>query len=233
MHYANPQSSIRRLTGLAIAAAVHVAIVYALVAGLTRQAVDVAQNPGAASIVYEVKLFQSPTVTPSPASKELRKTPAKPSRSSSETLSATSTLPTAPTPVPDVSLAAREEARSPIVASSSTPASAPAPASSSHVEPVRAPERTAPVVDAARDCIKPEYPAVSRRLEESGTVAMRLLVDIEGRVTESEIVTSSGYSRLDEAARNALSLCRFKPGTVDGRPQPSWVTLKYRWVLDN
>jgi protein TonB len=43
--------------------------------------------------------------------------------------------------------------------------------------------------------------------------------------------SSSGHPRLDEAARAALSLCRFKAGTVDGRPEKSWAKLRYVWKI--
>ena len=93
-------------------------------------------------------------------------------------------------------------------------------------------ERTAPVIDAARSCQQPEYPAAARRNEETGTVTLRFLIGVDGRVAESKIETSSGYPRLDEAARRALSLCQFKAGTVDGKPETSWARLQYVWKLE-
>jgi len=96
--------------------------------------------------------------------------------------------------------------------------------------PVHVPVRTSPVVDS-RFCSKPEYPSASRRFEESGVVVLNFLIDADGRVVQSNIHSSSGYERLDEAARQALSLCRFKPGTVDGKPEKSWHKLKYVWKL--
>lgn len=93
------------------------------------------------------------------------------------------------------------------------------------------PIRTAPVVDS-RDCKKPEYPSASIRREETGVVVLNFLIDVEGRVVQSKVESSSGYDRLDEAAREALSLCRFKPGTVDGKPEQSWNRLRYAWELN-
>jgi protein TonB len=60
---------------------------------------------------------------------------------------------------------------------------------------------------------------------------LRFLIDTDGRVKASEVEASSGHARLDEAARDALSLCRFKPGTADGQPVEAWATLRYTWVL--
>ena len=81
-------------------------------------------------------------------------------------------------------------------------------------------------------CDKPEYPAASRRFEEQGNVVLRFLVGEEGQVLESQIRSSSGSARLDEAARAALSKCKFKPGSVDGKPQRAWTTMTYRWILE-
>ena len=95
----------------------------------------------------------------------------------------------------------------------------------------RPPVRVPPVIDAARNCKKPAYPSASVRLGEKGTVLLRFLIDTDGRVKSSEVQTSSGHQRLDEAAREALSLCRFKPGLSDGKPVEAWATLRYTWVL--
>jgi protein TonB len=65
---------------------------------------------------------------------------------------------------------------------------------------------------------------------EEGTVALRLLVGTDGKVIQSEIEKSSGFKRLDEAARAGLSKCLFRPATVDGKPVEAWTTIRYLWV---
>jgi protein TonB len=92
--------------------------------------------------------------------------------------------------------------------------------------------RTPAVINASSSCETPEYPSQSRRLQESGTVQLRFYVGADGRVIESSVEKSSGYRRLDEAARLALAKCQFKPGTVDGKPEPSWANLRYVWKLE-
>jgi protein TonB len=69
-------------------------------------------------------------------------------------------------------------------------------------------------------------------LGQSGTVVLRFLVGIDGKVVQSEIEKTSGHPKLDEAARAGLSLCIFKPGTTDGKPEQSWATIKYTWQLE-
>jgi protein TonB len=102
--------------------------------------------------------------------------------------------------------------------------------------PSPAPVSSAPVVTAAvisaASCEKPEYPSASKRLEEEGTVQLKFLVGVDGKVIESAVEKSSGFRRLDEAARAGLAKCQFKPGTVDGKPQQSWASMKYTWRLE-
>jgi protein TonB len=69
-------------------------------------------------------------------------------------------------------------------------------------------------------------------MEEEGTVSLRFLVGIDGKVIESEVEKTSGYKRLDEAARAALSRCQFRAATVDGKPEQGWATMKYTWRLE-
>lgn len=110
-------------------------------------------------------------------------------------------------------------------------ATPPAPPSPKPVpkEPVRVP----PVIDAKNNCDLPEYPSSSIRNGEEGTVALNFLVDVNGKVIDSKIETSSGFSKLDRAARDALAHCRFKPGTVDGKPEQQWFIFSYKWTLSN
>lgn len=69
-------------------------------------------------------------------------------------------------------------------------------------------------------------------MEEEGTVSLKFLIGVDGKVMQADIEKSSGFVRLDEAARNALSKCQFRPGTVDGKPEQSWANIKYTWRLE-
>jgi protein TonB len=88
------------------------------------------------------------------------------------------------------------------------------------------------VIDPAHSCTPPDYPPAAKRLGQTGAVIVKFLIEEDGSVADSQIETSSGYPRLDEAAREALSLCSFKAGTVDGRPERSWVQIRYVWKLN-
>ena len=60
---------------------------------------------------------------------------------------------------------------------------------------------------------------------------MRFLIDTNGRAKESEVKKSSGYPLLDEAAREGISKCSFKPATADGVPVEQWMFMQYIWTL--
>jgi protein TonB len=89
-------------------------------------------------------------------------------------------------------------------------------------------------VDSRFPLSRPEYPPQSIRLNEQGTVVLRLYVLPNGRVGEVSVERSSGHRRLDAAAlREARRGWRFKPRTVDGQPVGAWGTYAVRFTLEN
>ena len=78
---------------------------------------------------------------------------------------------------------------------------------------------------------QPEYPRelISRGIE--GRVMLRVDVSAAGRVLAIDIQTSSGHSRLDQAAMAAVHDWRFAPGRKDGRPAPMTVLLPVSFQL--
>src|SRR5438046_1351257 len=101
------------------------------------------------------------------------------------------------------------------------------------VTSVKPPEeyRTPAVVDA-NTCEKPAYPPAARRANETGIVRLTFLIDVDGKVLDSKVERTSGYRRLDEAARTGLSLCKFRPATVNGKPERTWGRIEYVWKLE-
>ncbi|TDK62584.1 energy transducer TonB [Sapientia aquatica] len=83
----------------------------------------------------------------------------------------------------------------------------------------------------AKSCDKPEYPRNSLRNGDTGVVTLGLLIGVDGKVSESRIEQTSGHKELDRAALAGLSLCKFKPATLDGKAQKSWAKLQYAWNL--
>jgi periplasmic protein TonB len=71
----------------------------------------------------------------------------------------------------------------------------------------------------------PVYPRESQRSRERGIVLLRVLVDVLGRPAQIQIERSSGYARLDDAARNAVEKALFRPHEVNGIAQPAQVLI--------
>lgn len=79
---------------------------------------------------------------------------------------------------------------------------------------------------------KPEYPPLSQRMGEEGTVRIRVFVLKNGRAQEASVQKSSGYPRLDAAALKAALSWRYVPGTVGGEARDMWVITPVRFKLD-
>ena len=68
----------------------------------------------------------------------------------------------------------------------------------------------------------PEYPPISRRLREQGTLRLKLTIDEKGIVAQATVVNSSGAQRLDEAAVNWVkSHWRYTPAMQGTKAVPS------------
>lgn len=78
----------------------------------------------------------------------------------------------------------------------------------------------------------PRYPPQSRRLREQGTVVLRVVIDERGSASSIEIETSSGHSRLDDAARDAVLRAAFRPYVEDGEPRRALVLIPIEFALN-
>ncbi|MDD5085689.1 MAG: energy transducer TonB [Candidatus Omnitrophica bacterium] len=74
---------------------------------------------------------------------------------------------------------------------------------------------TSPIVN-----IPPAYPVRSREDGEEGLVVLEVEILADGRVGEVAVTQSSGYTRLDRAARSAIKQWRFLPARVNGIAVP-------------
>lgn len=62
----------------------------------------------------------------------------------------------------------------------------------------------------------PRYPRESRRAQEQGTVVLFVTLDVGGGVASISIQRSSGFPRLDDAARDAVRTWRWAPTIRNG-----------------
>lgn len=97
------------------------------------------------------------------------------------------------------------------------------------------PARTAVSISAtyAATNRKPDYPALSRRYEEQGTVVLRIFVKADGTAGAVEIKSSSGYPLLDNSAKSTVQTWRFNPATSDGKPIAEWYQVSIPFKLQN
>lgn len=216
MSYVEPRDSGRRITGMVAVVAFHIVLGYALVEGLARKIVEVVRSPLDTKIIEEVK--PPPPDKPPPPPPKLV------------------TPPPPYIPPPDIQI------QSPVTGPTITAVTQVKP-----VEPVPPPARPAPppppppkprepvrvgaVVDA-RACEKPAYPAAALRANETGIVLLSFLIDVDGKVLQGKVERSSGHRRLDDAALSGLSLCKFKPATIDGKAERTWSRIEYQWRLE-
>ena len=216
--YASRQRTSRKhVIGLAVVVVLHGLLFWAINSGLARKFVKVIKGPVEAVLLEETKPDIPPPPPPPPPPKNLP--PPPPSYVPPVDIQVA-------TPPPMNAIAAVSNTPQPVAPPSPLPVQMSAPPA-----PPAPPVQTAAVISAS-SCEKPEYPSASKRLEEEGTVQLKFLVGVDGKVMESAIEKSSGFRRLDEAARAGLSKCQFKPATVDGKPQQSWASMKYTWRLE-
>jgi len=88
-------------------------------------------------------------------------------------------------------------------------------------------------VAAYLDNPPPVYPSASKRLGETGTVLLRVLVDEQGKSQSIEIQTSSGFSRLDRAALDAVRKWKFVPAKQGDRAISAAVLVPLTFELKN
>lgn len=132
-------------------------------------------------------------------------------------------------PVETPVLAAPAEAPSPVVVAPPPPAP-PAEAPAPPAPPVLV---TQPIYNADYlDNPAPYYPALSRRAGEQGRVVLRVLVSARGTAEEVQVFASSGFSRLDDAARDAVRRWKFVPAKRGNEPVQAWVRIPIPFILN-
>lgn len=79
---------------------------------------------------------------------------------------------------------------------------------------------------------KPPYPALSKRLGETGTVRLNILINPDGSVARLELARSSGHPRLDRSAMETVqSHWKFEPARQRGQPVSAWVIVPIEFTL--
>jgi len=206
----------RNVTITAAVVLFHVAALWALQTGLIRRAVEVIVP---VEMLSEVLAPPSPKPDPVPQSKPQEPIKKQPILQKPERVVTREPQPVAvpdERPAPNVPAAAPPQ---PVMAAA-TPAPAPA-----KVEP---PYSSADYLNNP----KPAYPALSRRLGEQGRVELRVYIAADGTPQRADVVKSSGFDRLDQAAVTTVLKWRFVPGKRGGVAEPAWANVPIDFVLE-
>lgn len=215
----------RRLTLLLVVVA-HAAALYALAQRLTPP--DEPVPPPITVALIEPPRPATPPAPPPPPEPVRRETPPppkavkpKPAQAAPKPL---------PAPVPETAAAPPTAAS---ISREEPPPPAPPPA------PAARPAAPAPplVVAARFDAAylnnpAPAYPPLARRMREEGRVLLRVRVSAEGLPESVQVNESSGSTRLDAAARDAVERWRFVPARQDDQPVAAWVVVPIVFKLE-
>lgn len=80
---------------------------------------------------------------------------------------------------------------------------------------------------------QPPYPALSQRRGESGSVMVKFIVGLTGQPESVELKSSSGHSRLDDAALAAVRDSTCQPYVENGAPRRVPTSVPFVFALNN
>ncbi|SDC11959.1 outer membrane transport energization protein TonB [Cupriavidus sp. YR651] len=188
----------------------HAGLLYLVQSGLARKLTEAVISP---EIIARIIPLEPPQQPPAPEPPKPRpETPPK-------QVKVVTPRPTPPRPQPTPEpVASLPPTPTAISAPPSPPAPpAPAPETAAPAAPANAAPRAVGIGEIA--CSPPQvaYPSQSRRMGETGKAVVRLTTDEGGHVVKTAVVTSSGSSRLDQAAVDAVQKMRCKPYMDNGR----------------
>ena len=212
MDYARRQSDpTRHLLGIAFVVLLHALVIYALVTGLARKAVEVIKKPITATIIEEIK---APPPPPPPPPKKIEQPKVE--------------VPVQPfVPPPDIPPPPQTVEAPTITAVTPEP-----PPKQEYVIAPPPPPVVAPPKPAIRRGIQrisgedPSYPREAIRSGVAkGRVLVRLLIDEKGNVTEVIIVSADPPRVFDRVVKNALEEWKFR---ADGEKYTGEVEINFQ-----
>jgi protein TonB len=80
---------------------------------------------------------------------------------------------------------------------------------------------------------KPPYPPLSSRLGETGKTVYKVWIGVDGKPQRAELVSSSGFVRLDKAAYDTVMSWRYVPGQRGGVAELMAFNVPIHWELRN
>ncbi len=204
---ASPADRYGARSRLNIPAIVGILVVHALLIGALIQVRNHVQRTEAAKLTV-VNL--SPPPPPPPAAETPPPPPSAPQ--------VVAPPPIVQTPVPVQTVQTSPE---PVPPQTATPVTVIAPGPSTSVAAPPAPPSMVQGGDLGTQMVAgkpPRYPVDSRRKREQGTVVLAITLAVDGGVESIAVSQSSGFVRLDNAARDAVKGWRWKPTIRGGQP---------------
>ena len=83
----------------------------------------------------------------------------------------------------------------------------------------------------AKTSIRPYYPLSARRRGNQGSVGLEVMISDDGEAMAVEVIESSGYTELDDAAIEAVKAAKFSPAKSDGCPVTAKVSITLEFKL--
>jgi len=90
-------------------------------------------------------------------------------------------------------------------------------------------------IEAKPDYIQnppPPYPELAKQMRQEGLVLLKVDVNSQGLPIKIDILKSSGFQLLDQAAFKAVSHWKFQPGRMGDLPVESTVTVPIKFRLE-
>lgn len=78
--------------------------------------------------------------------------------------------------------------------------------------------------------VKPVYPDIARQAGLEGTVYLKLLIDVDGKVIHTKVL-SSPHESLTQSAIEAAMQCRFSPALQRDKPVRVWAAQGFQFLL--
>jgi len=216
MDYARQQRDpARHLIGITFVVLLHLLLIYAMVTGLARKAVEVIKKPLSATIIEEIKAPPPPPPPP----KKIEQAPPK-QQAPQETY----------VPPPDIPVPTTSQDAPVISATTSTAPTAPHVIAPPVVEaPPAPPAPPRPAVRQGVQCAeieKPSFPREARKAgADKGEVNAIVQIDEQGNVFDVQIVSSNPPRVFDRAVKE--SLINWKKCTADGTKYKATVLIVF------
>ena len=220
----------RNLTIVLSVVVLHAGFIYALYSGLLMRTVELV-----VPVVVLSQFIEPPKPTevtpPAPPPPPPQLPPAQVKKATAQVTKA----PTVSAPLPVAINDPTPAVNAPTGSTAPQPAPAPiaAPVAVAAAAPAAAPVVQLPSSDADYlQNTKPAYPAISKRMNEQGKTMVRVLIGTDGQAKKAEIGSSSGFSRLDDAALATVLRWRYVPGKRGGVAEAMWFNVPIVWVLE-